>query len=200
MLTRALRPYRFAKAAKSSKEEWLKFTKDYFINRENLVSVLLLVDSSVPPQDVDKDCANWLAECEVPFCIVFTKIDNQKKGMPPNAQNVRGFKQLVGGLATRLHSLLGLRTLTFMYLPPRPPRSHNKPTVSSTITIYGCPRRWRRSGRRCLAASKPAPALAPEDQSCLGIWRHCASCICITRSSSADQRELPTLHSIKYLI
>ncbi|EFJ40821.1 hypothetical protein VOLCADRAFT_69046 [Volvox carteri f. nagariensis] len=87
--------YGFAKAGKSSKEEWLKFTKDYFIERENLVSVLLLVDSSVPPQEVDKDCANWLAECEVPFCIVFTKIDNRKRDMPPNAQNIRAFKQLM---------------------------------------------------------------------------------------------------------
>jgi hypothetical protein len=55
----------FAKAGKSSREEWLAFTKDYFLNRDNLVSVLLLIDSSVPPQTVDRDCANWLAECEV---------------------------------------------------------------------------------------------------------------------------------------
>ncbi|GIL71045.1 hypothetical protein Vretimale_4113 [Volvox reticuliferus] len=87
--------YGFAKAGKSSKEEWLTFTKDFFIKRENLVSVLLLIDSSVPPQEVDKDCANWLAECKVPFCIVFTKIDNRKKEMPANAQNIRAFKQLM---------------------------------------------------------------------------------------------------------
>ncbi|GLC37751.1 hypothetical protein PLESTB_001473100 [Pleodorina starrii] len=87
--------YGFAKAGKSNREEWLTFTKDFFIQRENLVSVLLLVDSSVTPQQVDADCANWLAECEVPFCIVFTKIDNRKRDMPPNAQNVRAFKQLM---------------------------------------------------------------------------------------------------------
>ena len=65
--------------------------------------MLLLVDSSLPPQGVDQDCANWLAECEVPFCIVFTKIDNQKRDMPSSAQNVRAFKQLVGlGVRDRL--------------------------------------------------------------------------------------------------
>lgn len=41
---------RFAKAGKSNREEWLRFTKDYFITRDNLVSVMLLVDSSLPPQ------------------------------------------------------------------------------------------------------------------------------------------------------
>ncbi|KXZ52873.1 hypothetical protein GPECTOR_8g254 [Gonium pectorale] len=85
--------YGFAKAGKANREEWLRFTKDYFITRDNLVSVLLLVDSSVAPQEVDKQCADWLAECEVPFCIVFTKIDNRKRDGPPNAANVRAFKQ-----------------------------------------------------------------------------------------------------------
>ncbi|GIM08775.1 hypothetical protein Vretimale_12773, partial [Volvox reticuliferus] len=36
--------YGFAKAGKSSKEEWLTFTKDYFIKRENLVSVRVAAD------------------------------------------------------------------------------------------------------------------------------------------------------------
>jgi hypothetical protein len=32
---------------------------------------------------------------QVPFCIVFTKIDARKKDLPPNAQNIRAFKQMV---------------------------------------------------------------------------------------------------------
>lgn len=84
--------YGFARAGKESREEWLLFTKDYFIQRDNLVSVLLLVDSSLPPQQVDVDCANWLADCEVPFALVFTKLDHRKKDMPSNAENIRAFK------------------------------------------------------------------------------------------------------------
>ncbi len=33
--------------------------------RDALAHVLLLVDSSLPPQQIDVDCAFWLAECEV---------------------------------------------------------------------------------------------------------------------------------------
>jgi hypothetical protein len=55
----------FAKAAKEDKSKWLDFTKGYFLKREKLVCVLLLVDATIPPQQVDLDCANWLAESEV---------------------------------------------------------------------------------------------------------------------------------------
>jgi GTP-binding protein len=47
---------------------WISFTQEYFLQRDMLVSVLLLVDSSIPPQPVDLECANWLAEAEVCVC------------------------------------------------------------------------------------------------------------------------------------
>lgn len=89
--------YGFAKtASKDSRDGWLQFTKDFFIHRNNLVHVLLLVDASLPPQEVDCDCANWLAECEVPFAICFTKIDNDKKiAGGSSAKNIRAFKELL---------------------------------------------------------------------------------------------------------
>ena len=37
------------------------------MRRDNLVHVLLLVDASLPPQQIDLDCAAWLAECHVPL-------------------------------------------------------------------------------------------------------------------------------------
>jgi len=86
--------YGFAKtASREARASWLDFTKDFFISRDALVHVLLLVDGSLPPQQVDLDCAAWLAECEVPFAIVFTKADAAKKGAPTPAQNVRAFKK-----------------------------------------------------------------------------------------------------------
>jgi GTP-binding protein EngB required for normal cell division len=57
---------RYAKTAgKSARASWLDFTKEYFAKREALVCVLLLVDGSIPPQQIDLDCANWLAEAQV---------------------------------------------------------------------------------------------------------------------------------------
>lgn len=56
---------RFAKASESAKTDWSSFTKGYFLNRETLVAVLLLIDASVPPQKIDLDCANWLGRNNV---------------------------------------------------------------------------------------------------------------------------------------
>jgi hypothetical protein len=52
-------------AGKSARASWLDFTKEYFAKREALVCVLLLVDGSIPPQQIDLDCANWLADAQV---------------------------------------------------------------------------------------------------------------------------------------
>ncbi|GAX74646.1 hypothetical protein CEUSTIGMA_g2094.t1 [Chlamydomonas eustigma] len=88
--------YGFAKTAgKEARDSWIKFTKDFFISRDNLVHVLLLVDASTPPQQLDMECANWLAECEVPFAFVFTKIDSNKKEGPTCSKNIRAFKQML---------------------------------------------------------------------------------------------------------
>jgi len=57
--------YGFAKTSKGTQGSWLGFTKDYFLNRDALVHVLLLVDASIPPQPLDLECADWLAESEV---------------------------------------------------------------------------------------------------------------------------------------
>lgn len=70
---------------------WNEFTKDYLLNRETLVNVLLLVDSSIPPTQLDLTCADWLAGSEVPFTLVFTKLDKRKKGSS-SEQNMEAFK------------------------------------------------------------------------------------------------------------
>ncbi|CAN1316879.1 GTP-binding protein At2g22870 [Linum perenne] len=57
--------YGFAKASDAARMDWSGFTKGYFLNRETLVAVLLLIDASVPPQKIDLDCANWLGRNNV---------------------------------------------------------------------------------------------------------------------------------------
>jgi len=55
--------------------DWSSFTKGYFLNRDTLVGVLLLIDASIPPQKIDLDCANWLGRnnvrCYIPSLTVF---------------------------------------------------------------------------------------------------------------------------------
>ena len=73
--------------------EWNKFTKDYLIKRETLANVLLLVDASIPPTEIDLQCADWLANSQVPFTVVFTKLDKRKKGIPAPKLNINAFKE-----------------------------------------------------------------------------------------------------------
>ncbi|KAL3688836.1 hypothetical protein R1sor_015145 [Riccia sorocarpa] len=88
--------YGFAKAPTAVRTEWNEFTKSYFLNRKTLVSVLLLVDGSIPPVKIDLDCVDWLGRNKIPLTIVFTKCDRRKKkkngGRPPE-ENVRDFEK-----------------------------------------------------------------------------------------------------------
>lgn len=91
--TKDLPGYGYAKASKTTAASWLGFTKEYFLERDALVAVLLLADASLPPQPLDLECASWLAESEVPFAVVFTKADARKKSGPTPQQNVAAFKK-----------------------------------------------------------------------------------------------------------
>lgn len=84
--------YGYAKRSKETRLEWNNFTKDYLLNRDTLANVLLLIDASIPPTEIDLQCANWLASSQVPFTIVFTKLDKKKKGVPTPKENMKAFQ------------------------------------------------------------------------------------------------------------
>jgi len=84
--------YGYAKRSKTSRLEWNSFTRDYFLNRESLANVLLLIDASIPPTQIDLSCTDWLVESQVPFTIVYTKCDKRKKNTPPAKQNMQDFE------------------------------------------------------------------------------------------------------------
>jgi len=85
--------YGYARTSKDNVLHWNKFTREYFLERESLVSVLLLVDASIPPMELDLACAAWLAEAEVPMTVVYTKMDKKKKGCPSAADNIASFEE-----------------------------------------------------------------------------------------------------------
>ncbi|KAK4486095.1 hypothetical protein RD792_008763 [Penstemon davidsonii] len=89
--------YGFANAPESAQMDWSSFTKGYFLNRETLVSVLLLIDASVPPKKIDLDCANWLGRNNIPITFVFTKCDKMKGGKKGNRpdENIREFQEVI---------------------------------------------------------------------------------------------------------
>lgn len=67
--------YGYAKRAKTTRSSWEKMTEEFFTQRENLVCVLQLIDSRIPPQKLDIEFTNKLGEWQVPFILVFTKCD-----------------------------------------------------------------------------------------------------------------------------
>ncbi|CAL4929928.1 unnamed protein product [Urochloa decumbens] len=91
--------YGFAAASQSARMDWSSFTKGYFLNRDTLVGVLLLIDASIPPQKIDLDCANWLGRNNIGLTFVFTKCDKVKKGKGGRPdENIKVFQDTISGL------------------------------------------------------------------------------------------------------
>ena len=72
--------YGYAKTSKKSQVKFQEFVTDYLLNREALRCVFVLIDSNLPPQDIDLRFTQWLMESEVPFVLVYTKADKAKLG------------------------------------------------------------------------------------------------------------------------
>jgi GTP-binding protein len=58
-----------------------------------LVDVLLLIDGSLPPREMDLAGVEWLASRKVPLTLVYTKCDKRKKGEPTAADNIARFRE-----------------------------------------------------------------------------------------------------------
>lgn len=70
--------YGYASAPKKERLKWEQFIKRYILQRENLYCLFVLVDSRHEPQKQDLDFMEWLGISEVPFTIIFTKVDKLK--------------------------------------------------------------------------------------------------------------------------
>jgi GTP-binding protein len=67
--------YGYAKIGKSSREKLEKMIKGYVLQREELVSLFVLIDVRHKPQKIDMDFIEFLGINGVPFSIIFTKAD-----------------------------------------------------------------------------------------------------------------------------
>ncbi|PHL00510.1 YihA family ribosome biogenesis GTP-binding protein [Neolewinella marina] len=70
--------YGYAKQSKKTRSKWEKRMENYFLKRQTLVSAFVLIDSNVPPQEIDLEFVNWLGEHGIPFVLAFTKTDRRK--------------------------------------------------------------------------------------------------------------------------
>jgi GTP-binding protein len=83
----------FAKVSKTSREKWKKMISEYLEKRENLMVVFLLIDSRIPPQQIDLDFINMLAMMGLPFVLAFTKTDKVSKAAAN--QTIDAYKKLL---------------------------------------------------------------------------------------------------------
>lgn len=67
--------YGYAKVSKGHRKEFQELITSYLAKRKTLVTVFLLIDARHEPQKIDLEFMRWLGEAQVPFCLVFTKID-----------------------------------------------------------------------------------------------------------------------------
>jgi GTP-binding protein len=70
--------YGFAKTSQQERARYTRLIEDYLLKRSNLACVLVLVDSSIPPQAADLDFVQWIGRADRPFALVFTKEDKAK--------------------------------------------------------------------------------------------------------------------------
>lgn len=67
--------YGYAKVSKKKRGEFDKMITSYLTKRPNLVNTFVLIDCRIPAQKIDLEFMIRLGEDQIPFSIVFTKID-----------------------------------------------------------------------------------------------------------------------------
>lgn len=82
--------YGYAKRSKEDRRKLERIISGYIIDRPQMTSLFVLVDSRHEPQKIDLEFMEWLGENGVPFAIVFTKVD--KLGKVAAETNIENYK------------------------------------------------------------------------------------------------------------
>ena len=71
--------YGFAKVSGSLQNQWQKNLEQYLLRRQNIVSLIQLIDSRLPIQENDFQMANWIKHNNLLSFVVATKVDGISK-------------------------------------------------------------------------------------------------------------------------
>lgn len=71
--------YGYAKRGKREMEKLRNLISFYVLERQELTTLFVLIDSRLKPQRIDLEFIEWLGENGVPFAIIFTKSDKNKQ-------------------------------------------------------------------------------------------------------------------------
>lgn len=73
---------------------------DYILRRTNLKRLYVLIDSKIPPQQIDLEFMNWLNSSHITFSIVFTKSD--KSSQKEVSANVKALMSELGTMMRKV--------------------------------------------------------------------------------------------------
>lgn len=77
--------YGYAKRSKAEIRKWGGMMDEYFMSRENLSAVVLLIDSRHAPTKDDVLMADFVRQVELPLIVAATKLDKLKAGEVPSS-------------------------------------------------------------------------------------------------------------------
>ncbi len=83
--------YGYAQRGKEGREKIREIIEDYILERPQMTNLFVLIDSRHAPQKIDLEFMDWLGENEIPFSIVFTKLD--KLGTNTGKANIGKYKE-----------------------------------------------------------------------------------------------------------
>ena len=101
--------YGFASASQAKRGEWSALMEQYFLKRENLSCVFVLVDSRLEPQLSDLDFINWIGGNHIPIIIVMTKTDKISRN--ELAKSVSRFKNELSKMWDDLPTIIQSSTI-----------------------------------------------------------------------------------------
>lgn len=96
--------YGFAQVARKDKARFNEAVNDYLQQRANLLCVFALIDSTLPPQEIDVEFFEWLVTNSIPFVLVFTKTD--KVGAAKVQANIAAFTERIAECCATLPHIL----------------------------------------------------------------------------------------------
>ena len=85
--------YGYAQRGKKAQEQLREIIESYILGRTEMTNLFLLIDSRHAPQKIDLEFMDGLGENEVPFSIVFTKLD--KLGVNAGKLKIEEYKKVL---------------------------------------------------------------------------------------------------------
>lgn len=90
--------YGYARVPDAVRQHWGKLMDRYFLGRQSLAGLFIVMDIRRPLTDFDQGMLNWAREAGCPAHILLTKADKLSRGA--GAAALLGVRKAIGGAAT----------------------------------------------------------------------------------------------------